>query len=163
MQWQTSKCPKFSRSLLLSCWFAFNCDYDGISCIKIKAKWNLSLSQSSDYHHPDSLMGKKETNCHINFVVEELTTLSSKWVFESVCPLFLWRWIWWKDIRKNVAILPWQLHFTTPTKLVIEHSVVIFRMPLRLCFSPVMGKFIPKSFTKWTYLVSRINVVIYFE
>jgi hypothetical protein len=39
---------------------------------------NLSLSQSNEYNHPDSRMGKKEANCHNNFVVEGLTTLPLK-------------------------------------------------------------------------------------
>jgi hypothetical protein len=39
--------------LLSSCLFAFDSDDDGFSCSNTVAKWNLSLSQSHEYHHPD--------------------------------------------------------------------------------------------------------------
>jgi hypothetical protein len=50
-----------------------NCDDDGFACSNTMGISNLSLSLSQEYH-PDS-MGKRETNCRVTFVVEELTTL----------------------------------------------------------------------------------------
>jgi hypothetical protein len=50
---------------------------DGFACSNTMGISNLSLSLSHEYHHhhPDSQMGKKEAKCHVDYVVEELTTL----------------------------------------------------------------------------------------
>jgi hypothetical protein len=52
-------------------------DDDGFACRNNMGISNLSLSLSHEYHHhhPDSQMGKKEANCHVDYVVEALTTL----------------------------------------------------------------------------------------
>jgi hypothetical protein len=73
----SGKRPKMVDSigrLISACRFAFDCDNDGFACSRSMETSNLSLSQSNEYHHPDSRMGKKEANCHVNFVVEEITT-----------------------------------------------------------------------------------------
>jgi hypothetical protein len=67
---------------LPACGFAFDWDDDGFACSNTMGISNLSLSLSHEYHHhhrhPDSQTGKKEANCHVDVLVEGLTTLQSE-------------------------------------------------------------------------------------
>jgi hypothetical protein len=85
----------------LSCWFAFNCDNNGFSCRKTVAKWNLSLSLSQEYIHPDSLQtckGERRTHIVTSIVCRGANYLAIEMKF--CVPLsFPWHCIlsWWKD------------------------------------------------------------------
>jgi hypothetical protein len=89
MQWQAWIWSCSVNGFLLACGFLFNWDDDGFACNKTMEISNLSLSQSHEYHHPDSLQltNSKEGNKH-HFLgsIEETNYLVERMVFVSVFP-----------------------------------------------------------------------------
>jgi hypothetical protein len=96
------KHPKVVNSvywLFSSCRFAFDCDDDGSSCSKIKAKWNLSSSQSNEYiiiliHEQERskqvvmsslCIGTKYLVMEMNFCVDIFFSL--QWIWSVHCTI----------------------------------------------------------------------------
>jgi hypothetical protein len=89
MQWQAWIWSCTVDRLLSACRFAFGWDDVGFSCSSTVAKWNLSLSLSHEYHHPDSLQltNRKDGSKNHNWEsIEEAYYLVEVMVFVSVFP-----------------------------------------------------------------------------
>jgi hypothetical protein len=94
-------------------WFVFDCDNDGFSCSQTAAKWNLSLSQSNEYHHAASQLerGKQIVMSILlrgtNYLAIEMKfCVSLSFIFKSFWRLAIaqaspqssprWNWFGWQ-------------------------------------------------------------------
>jgi hypothetical protein len=96
-------------------WFAFDPDDDGFSYSNFKARWNLSLSLSNEYHHPNHKWERWNQTTLLREYRGGLLPCRSNVVFVRLSPVVVLRPHLWREITTDPLAMWWVwLETSTP-------------------------------------------------